>query len=208
MKNLVIAFTFLLFCSSATFVNAQEVDLDLDDRRTSRDFVEDNIPESKDSLFEDDESLVSEHLDNMLDEYDRITANESRGGEEAKLFECNDEKFGIMIRNAVTKYIEANPQLTSLGKRKHKLLIREFEHFTEIPADNVTSKYGNLLASEVIKLKINEKIGAEDMKICKAGKGYGGGDMYVFMYKQNHYVNVRILNVAYSGDLSALFFKY
>lgn len=205
MKNLVFICAFLLVNMFVPLVYATQVALDLEDDKVARNLgVE---PQEIESIFQEDETNY-QAIEDVIDEHNMVLAKQSRGGEESKLFDCNEAKFASLIKDAITKYQDANPQITSLGKRKHKLLIREFENFTEIPTDNITSKYSNLLAGEVIKLKINQKISAADMRVCQAGKGPEGGNIFILMYQDKNYINVRILNVAYAGDIEALTFKY
>lgn len=204
MKNLAFIFTFLTINMFMPLAYA-EVELDLDEDKIVRESAGEQ--ENIQSIFDENEK-VSDEMERTLEQYHIETAKQNRGGEDSRLLDCNEEKFMNIVKDAIIKYQDANPQTTSIGKRKHKLLIREVESFTEISTDNITSKYSNLLAGEVIKLKINQKIEAEDMRVCKAGNAPEGGYIYVLMYKEKNYITVKILNVAYVGNIEALSFKY
>lgn len=199
--------TSLTILISFTDVLAQEVP------SIQKEELEEQVVQDKEFLKEktEDENFSYEIDPSIFDNTDYHAMRENEAGEIEIIMlpDCNDESLIRLVKYAIEDYQIQNPASTVWGKRKQALMLKKLSSFEEIPATDITSKEDILLANDLIKIKINEGVRAENMRICRGPKVQDKNYLYLLLYIAYGDVNVKIVNFVGPGeDKSGLDFIY
>lgn len=105
--------------------------------------------------------------------------------------DCNDSRLVSDVRNAIRLYLENMPAQSIIDYRKHHLVLKNIEKYTEIPVDEFKNSDNYLVANELTMTKINQHMTNNDFRLCVAG---GKKPIYLLIYPEDFRYRVQIID--------------
>lgn len=105
---------------------------------------------------------------------------------------CSDQAFEKRVKGEVVAFLNASKATSSIAQRKNALINANIEGFEEVDVASFTPQTDYNTANALITLKINSKISAKTMRLCRQK---GEGNLYVIMYPYQDNIKVHIINL-------------
>ena len=112
--------------------------------------------------------------------------------EEITMPPCDDAKLYQKILSEVRAFLKGDGETSVMTKRRNALIGANIEGFEEVPATNFLPETDNNTANALITIKINQKVKAEDIRLCHQT---GKGNLYVILYPYQDNVKGHIINL-------------
>lgn len=109
---------------------------------------------------------------------------------------CDNAFLLDNVKAAIVDYYQQNPSKNDLERRQQLLMLRDISHFSQIPSANFSSEQDFNVASKIITLKINERIDADQIRLCKSQSSGLSQNIYLLIYYQDYEVLVDIVSFA------------
>lgn len=119
---------------------------------------------------------------------------------------CTARALTERVRIEAEHYLKTQPAASSIAKRQKALIIANINDFEEISAENFEPEQNLNTANALITLKINRRINASDITLCRQKEG---GKIYLIIYPYQDNFKVHIINLAsYDPENEGISFIY
>lgn len=120
--------------------------------------------------------------------------------------DCNDPRLAAAAREALRPFIHSDYQSIA-DKRKTKLVLKNTDNFMPLPLAELTPDENRRAAGRVLELKINSRLGEENIKVCQSDNPILSAKLYLVMYDDGDKVKVDIVNFSTRNIPSFIFDK-
>ncbi|MBO7555795.1 MAG: hypothetical protein J6T72_00135 [Alphaproteobacteria bacterium] len=122
---------------------------------------------------------------------------------DANLPKCDDLSLVESVVEEINKYMDEQTDGSIIDKRKRNLVLNYINSYTEENVENFEPQRNYLVADTIIKLKINNHVRGENMRLCVSG---GKKPVYLLVYPEDFRYNVEVINLpAKRGNLTFLY---
>ena len=111
---------------------------------------------------------------------------------QANVPSCADSDLLEKVQDEIKTFQNKQPTNSSLEKRRKALIRANIKGFESVDATNFVPETDYNVANALIMLKINDKIKAEDITLCRQT---GQGNLYLIMYPFQDKIKTHIINL-------------
>lgn len=108
--------------------------------------------------------------------------------------ECSDPALSKIVLDKIRSFYVSHPPQTLIEKREQKLLLRNLQHFEEVPVADFSGPKSREIANKIIMVKVNNTLEDKDLRLCKTKKSPGVQEVFLLLHYENFYYLGDILN--------------
>lgn len=105
---------------------------------------------------------------------------------------CTDQAFEERVKSEIATFLKTTNATSGMAKRRNALISANITGFEEIDASNFAPETDYNTANALITLKINGKLGADNIRLCRQK---GKGNLYIVMYPYRDNIKAHIINL-------------
>ena len=105
---------------------------------------------------------------------------------------CDNAKLYDKVRTIVKDFLDSEHATSSIAKRRNALKNANITGLEAVEVSGFSAETDYNTANALITLKINEKVRAEDIRLCRQT---GKGNLYVILYPYQDNVKGHIINL-------------
>jgi len=109
----------------------------------------------------------------------------------AFLPDCNEPQMLEMVTDKIKEHQSSRATGSIIERRAQALMVKNLNNFTELSVEDFDNASNYTVANELVMTKINLRIRAEHMRLCK---GSGRSNIYLLIYPEGEGFRVQILN--------------
>ena len=109
-----------------------------------------------------------------------------------------------LVKENSKSYISSESS-TIYTKRRNILVIKNIGNFTDLSIDDAQNMDDNILKARLVELKINNRIGNENIKLCQSDNPILKNKLYLLMYDDNSNIKIELLNLK-TNEIPSFYF--
>lgn len=108
--------------------------------------------------------------------------------------QCDNPVMLKNVSNKIRTYYDENASNKITDKRNQRLLLKYLNSFQEVDVETFKPETNYFVADRILMNKINANIETKDMKLCRSDKIADKLGIYLYIYPQENYYIVEIIN--------------
>ena len=108
--------------------------------------------------------------------------------------DCGDKALAEAVQKNAKPYINKGGS-TIYDKRRNFLITKNIDNFSDLSIDEAQNMKDKILKARLVELKINNRIGNENIKLCQSNNPILNDKLFILMYDNNNNVMIELLNL-------------